>query len=145
MQSYLKLPADELLEKFGEGSHVPGSGSAAAFSGLLGIELMRTVCKLTLKREEDKYVEVRREFTIILEQIDKIKLTLIELFQKDAEIFNDVSEYRVLRDKAKKKKNEKDERKFAKLANDKLKEATELPLEISRICLNLIDSRMNFS
>lgn len=138
-KNYLKLPADELLEKFGEGNHVPGSGSAAAFSGLLGIELMRTVCKLTLKREEDKYIQVRREFTIILEQIDSIKLTLIDLFQKDADIFNDVSKYRVLRDRAKKNNNEKDERKFAKLANDKLKEATEIPLEISQTCLNLID------
>lgn len=138
-QNYLKLPADELLEKFGEGSHIPGSGSAAAFSGLLGVELMRTVCKLTLKREEDKYIQVRREFTIILEQIDKIKMTLIELFQKDAEIFNEVSKYRVLRDKAKKENNEKEEKKFAKIANDKLREATEIPLEISQTCLNLVD------
>ena len=138
-QNYLKLPADQLLEKFGEGSHVPGSGSAAAFSGLLGVELMRTVCKLTLKREEDKYIQIRREFTIILEQVDKVKLTLVELFQKDASIFNDVSKFRVLRNEAKESKNEKEERKYAKLANDKLKEATEIPLEIARVCLNLID------
>jgi formiminotetrahydrofolate cyclodeaminase len=138
-ENYLKLPADQLLEKFGEGSHVPGSGSAAAFSGLLGVELMRTVCKLTLKREEDKYVQIRREFIIILEQVDKVKLTLVELFQKDASIFNDVSKYRTLRNEAKGNNNEKDERKYAKLANDKLKEATEIPLEIARTCLNLID------
>ena len=138
-QNYLKLPADQLLEKFGEGSHVPGSGSAAAFSGLLGVELMRTVCKLTLKREEDKYVQIRREFTIILEQIDKVKLTLVELFQKDALIFNDVSKYRVLRNEAKENKIEKDERKYAKLANEKLRDATEIPLEIARTCLNLVD------
>ena len=138
-ENYLKLPADQLLEKFGEGSHVPGSGSAAAFSGLLGVELMRTVCKLTLKREEDKYVQVRREFTIILEQVEKVKFALVELFEEDASIFNDVSKYRVLRNKAKENKNDKDERKYSKLANDKLKDATEVPLEIARTCLNLID------
>jgi formiminotetrahydrofolate cyclodeaminase len=138
-ENYLKLPADQLLEKFGEGSHVPGSGSAAAFSGLLGVELMRTVCKLTLKREEDKYVQIRREFIIIMDQVDKVKLTLIELFQKDASIFNDVSKYRTLRDVAKDNNNEKDQRKYTKLANDKLKEATEIPLEIAKTCLNLID------
>lgn len=138
-ENYLKLPADQLLEKFGEGSHVPGSGSAAAFSGLLGIELMRTVCKLTIKREEEKYVQVRREFQIILEQIEKHKITLIELFQEDASIFNEVSKFRVLRNNARDEGNEKDQRKYSRLANDKLKEATEIPLEIARTCLNLID------
>lgn len=42
-KNYLSLPADELLDAFGGGSHIPGSGSAAAFSGLMAIELMRTV------------------------------------------------------------------------------------------------------
>ncbi|NOQ75432.1 MAG: hypothetical protein GQ574_25705 [Crocinitomix sp.] len=136
---YLKLPTYELLEKFGEGSHVPGSGSAAAFSGLLGVELMKTVCKLTISRTEDKYVKVRREFEIILEQVEKAKIELIELFQEDAECFNQVSQYRFKRDAAKKNKDDKEVSKFKKIENDLMKEATEIPLKIARTCLSITD------
>ncbi|MFN0279883.1 MAG: hypothetical protein ACKVRN_14990 [Pyrinomonadaceae bacterium] len=38
---YLALPAGQLLDAYGGGSHIPGSGSAAAFSALIGIEMMR--------------------------------------------------------------------------------------------------------
>jgi methenyltetrahydrofolate cyclohydrolase len=102
---FLTLPANELLEKFGQGRHIPGSGSAAAFSGLLAIELMKTVCKLTISRQEEKYVAVRREFSIILELLDKeTKPKLIELFQSDISVFNEVSQFRIQRNEAKEKK-----------------------------------------
>jgi len=137
---FLNLPTNELLEKFGEGRHIPGSGSAAAFSGLLAIELMKTVCKLTISRPEDKYVSVRREFTIILElRENETKPKLIELFQKDISAFNEVSQYRIKRNNAKNENNEKDERRFSRIANEKLKDATEIPLEISKTCLGVID------
>ena len=35
----LELPANKLLDQFGGGSHVPGSGSAAALMGLLAAQL----------------------------------------------------------------------------------------------------------
>ncbi len=136
---YLKLPTDELLQKFGEGSHVPGSGSAAAFSGLLGVELLKTVCKLTLTREEDKYTKVRREIEIILEKIEESRQKLINLFQDDAECFNQVSIYRTQRDKAKKNDNKKEAERIARLENDLMKEATEIPLKIASECTTLVD------
>lgn len=136
---YLKLPTNELLEKFGEGNHVPGSGSAAAFSGLLGIELMKTVCKLTISRSEEKYVKVRKEIQLILERIEQSKLDLIELFQEDANCFHQVSVYRSKRDKAKKIGDDPEANKMARKENDLMKEATEIPLKISRLCLSLVD------
>lgn len=136
---YLKLPANELLDKFGEGSHVPGSGSAAAFSGMLGVELMKTVCKLTISREEEKYVKVRREISIVLEQVEKSKVELIKLFQEDAVCFNQVSIHRTQRDKAKADGDKKEADRIARLENELMKEATEIPLKIARTCLSLID------
>lgn len=136
---YLKLPTNELLDKFGEGSHVPGSGSAAAFSGMLGVELIKTVCKLTISREEDKYVKVRREISIVLEQVEQSKIELIKLFQEDAECFSQVSIYRNQRDQAKEDGNKKEADRIARLENDLMKEATEIPLKIARVCLSLID------
>ncbi|PLK44969.1 cyclodeaminase/cyclohydrolase family protein [Emticicia sp. TH156] len=138
--NYLTLPTNDLLDKFGEGMHIPGAGSAAAFPGLLAIELMKTVCKLTIARQEDKYVAVRTEFKIILEELEnEIKPRLMELFQKDISVFNEVSQHRIQRDKAKLENNEKEERKMARLANERLKDATEIPLEIARTCLGVID------
>ncbi len=136
---YLKLPTDELLEKFGEGSHVPGSGSAAAFSGLLGIELIRTVCKLSITRTEKKYFELKPEFQEILRLVDEAKIELIALFQKDAECFNMVSINRVKRDQYKKTGNEKLSAKHARIENDLMKQATEIPIEIAKVCLRMVD------
>lgn len=136
---YLSLPTNELLEKFGEGSHVPGSGSAAAFSGLLGVELMKTVCKLTLTRQEDKYVKVHREIKIILERVEETKVELVSLFQEDANCFHRVSSLRVERDKAKNSGDKKLADKYARQENELMKEATEIPLKIARTCLGLID------
>ena len=137
---FLTLPTNELLEKFGQGRHIPGSGSAAAFSGLLAVELMKTVCKLTISRKEEKYVILRREFTIILELLEKeTKPKLIELFQNDIKVFNELSQLRIHRDEAKQLKDKKKEMRFARLANNKLKEATEIPLEIAKTCLGTVD------
>lgn len=138
--NFLSLPTNELLEKFGQGSHIPGSGSAAALSGLLAVELMKTVCKLTISRKEDKYVSVRKDFAIILELLEKeTKPKLIELFQKDISVFNEVSKLRFARDEAKVSKDDKKENQFARLANEKLKDATEIPLEIAKTCLSMMD------
>ena len=46
----LDLKANILLDKFGKGGHVPGSGSAAALMGLLAAKLLATVSTLTLSR-----------------------------------------------------------------------------------------------
>jgi formiminotetrahydrofolate cyclodeaminase len=137
---FLALPATELLEKFGQGRHIPGSGSAAALSGLLAVELMKTICKLTITRSEEKYIAVRRDFKIILEMLEtETKPKLIELFQQDITVFNEVSQLRVQRNEAKERSDEKEERRLSRLANEKLKDATEIPLEIAKTCLSLVD------
>lgn len=136
---YLSLPTNVLLEKFGEGSHVPGSGSAAAFSGLLGVELMKTVCKLTLTRQEEKYVKIHLEIKLILEKVLDSKVDLIKLFEEDARCFNKVSLLRVERDKAKEAGDKKLADKISRQENEQMKIATEIPLKIARTCLGLID------
>ena len=137
---FLTLPTNELLERFGEGGHTPGSGSAAAFSGLLAIELMKTVCKLTINRPQERYVAVRREFSIILEMLEKeIKPKLVELFEKDIQVFGEVSKYRISRNQAKENGDDKEERRLGRLASERLKDATEIPLEIAKVCLSMVD------
>jgi len=53
MSKLIELSTEELLKKFGSGKHKPGSGSAAAFQGMLSAKLIHTVIDLTLSRESN--------------------------------------------------------------------------------------------
>lgn len=130
---YLILPTSTLLEKFGGGSHVPGSGSASALSALLAIELMITVCKLTTSKE--KYHAVKDELEFIQAQLESLhRPRMKELFIKDIEVFDIVSKMRRRRDR---EKDPKIKSLLTRQATDKLKEATDIPIEICRQTLTL--------
>lgn len=133
-KNYLKLPAKDLLDAFGKGSHIPGSGSAAAFSGLMAIELMKTVLQLTISKVE--YQKHHEEFQLLLARLtEQEKQKFTDFFNEDIKIFHQVSYHRRLRDKAK-TDDKKQEHKT--LANDKLREATDIPLEICERSLDLL-------
>lgn len=135
MTDFLSLPATELLEEFGKGSHIPGSGCAAALSALLGIEMMKTVCKLTLQKPQ--YGKEHTQIQIVLEQLEKkCKPEILRLFNQDIEVFHRVSTYRIARDKAKNTKNHEE---FRRKALDELRIATEIPIQICQICFELIE------
>jgi formiminotetrahydrofolate cyclodeaminase len=133
-KNYLELPAKDLLDAFGKGSHIPGSGSAAAFSGLMAIELMKTVVQLSLSKPE--YEKQKNEFELILNQLTKtVKSNFTNYFNDDIKIFHKVSYHRRLRDTAKtdEKRNE-----HRNLANEKLREATDIPLNVCENALDLL-------
>lgn len=133
-KDYLALPARELLEEYGAGSHVPGSGSAAALSALIAVELITTVCKLTLKKPKYKKSYTRMEY--IQDRIEKeFKPRLIELFKQDIDAFNKVSVYRTLRDNS----DDPNERRLLDAKSlRKQKRATEIPLEVCTLSLELL-------
>ena len=108
IKPYLELPTSELLDLFGKGSHIPGSGSAAALSALIAVELLKTVCILTLSKEKYSNVHIQMDY-IKDELINVYKPKLIELFYRDSSEFAKVSDLRTLRD------NEIDEKKKDKL------------------------------
>jgi len=133
-KDYLELPAKDLLDAFGKGSHIPGSGSAAAFSGLMAIELMKTVLQLTISKVE--YQKYHQEFQLLLTRLTDIeKQKFTDFFNDDIKIFHKVSYHRRLRDKA-----VSDEKKLEHktLANEKLREATDIPLKICENSLDLL-------
>ncbi len=87
----IELPANRLLDKFGSGQHAPGSGSAAALMGLLAAKLVLTVGSLTLQKKE--YVKVHGSITAIREIIESdLVPLLLQLFQRDAEVFDEVTD-----------------------------------------------------
>lgn len=131
----LELPARMLLDKFGAGTHAPGSGSAAALMGILSAKLIITVGKLSLSKSQYRQDHSKIEYIIKLIEED-IEPDLRRLFDRDAVIFDEVIKLRVERDKAE-DKNEK--RRLGDKAIQKLRVATDIPIQICELCIRLID------
>lgn len=133
--SYLTLKLDDLLQKYGEGKHIPGSGSAAALQGLLAARLVATVVKISLSKNISP--RITKQFRYIDHQIATIHLPeLSKLFDEDITEFNEVYSLRKLRDAttdAKKRKN------IISRERRRLQNATQIPASIAEHCLKVGD------
>ncbi len=132
----LKLSTEKLLTKFGAGNHKPGSGSAAAFQGMLSAELLVTVISLT--NEEKRRNTYRSSLPKLLkmntEIRDRILPELTGLFQEDSIQFGKAIASRKERDE---EKDPKRKSLLARQALDDLKIAIELPLRIADLNIEL--------
>ena len=135
-EDYLDKSARDLLKEFGEGNHIPGSGSANALSALVAIGMMKTVCKITLRKAEFK--TIHKYFQPFAEDLsERFEPLLEELFQKDIEVFDKVLSFRRSKHDA---TNESERKLFFDKELNELKTATEIQVEICQICLELFDS-----
>jgi methenyltetrahydrofolate cyclohydrolase len=134
-KNYLDLKASELLDAFGEGNHIPGSGSAAILSSLIAIEMIKTVSQLSITKEEykDKWEQMKYVQDIVL---NDFKPRLIELFHSDIREFHKASYLRRQRDLAVIGSKERDA--FARDAVEQLKIATDIPIENCEIAFRLL-------
>ena len=134
----IKLPADQLLNKFGSGNHKPGSGSAAALIGLLACKLLQTVVSLTNGR--DQYQGVVPQLTLANQDIlNGIEPKLVSALQSDSEQFERVIQARRLRD-AEEDRNKR--RALSERALEELRKATDIPIEIAEVCLTLAEKAL---
>lgn len=135
-RALISLPTNELLDKFGSGGHKPGSGSAAALMGILSAKLIVTVCKLSASKP--KYKNIKNQLEFVIEQVETdLEPRLQEHFQRDSEIFDHVIKCRQARDRA---RSEGKKREHRKAELEHLREATEIPIDISTLCMSLIDN-----
>lgn len=127
----LQKVTKELLDKFGAGSHSPGSGSAAAFDGLLAAHLTCTVIDLT-ERYKQHYKSHIDELLAIREHLHKHTIPALEnLFQKDSDQFDEVIASR----KAKKGITDQTKLDFLQAtADQELRKATVIPIQIAKLC-----------
>jgi formiminotetrahydrofolate cyclodeaminase len=135
----IDLVTKTLLEKFGAGEHKPGSGSASAFQGLLSAQLLITVIDLTSYPARKKnYKEKLNELLSIREDIQSRLYPSVErLFQEDSDLFDRVIGLRRERDGIDRNKDWKLYRQKVAAAEDALREATELPINIAQNCYEL--------
>lgn len=137
-EGLLENKASKLLDKFGVGEHKPGSGSAAAFQGMLSAQLIKTVISITTgEKYKNIYQGVVSEFLKMKAEIEKeIYPELGRLLDADSIQFDKVIQLRNAR------KNEKDPIKKSQLLTQELEElklATEIPIEISKLCIRLAE------
>lgn len=129
------LPTTELLERFGAGNATPGSGCAAALMALLSAKLITAVARMTASRPTA--TGSLEEAGLIVSILDsRISPRLKELFDQDAEVFDSVIEARKLRDSS---TVESEKRKHTAIASDKLREATDVLLEIVALSFEIKD------
>jgi formiminotetrahydrofolate cyclodeaminase len=133
MNNLSELSINILFEKFGAGSHKPGSGSAAALQGMLSAQLTRTVIDLTLSKEN--YKEWWGKFKQIDSEIqNRIYPALTQLFQEDSEQFHNVITLRNARDQ---EANQAKKEIIVKELDKTLKDATSLPVEMLKYCIEI--------
>lgn len=136
LPKYLDEVTSELLEKFGKGSHKPGSGSASALSGLISAKLLLTVISLTKDpKRKINYSKNWDELTEIEDHIQHIIFPkLSELFQEDCVAFDKVIKSRERRDKS---NDELDKAMIQKEIDRLMVSAINIPFEIASICFEL--------
>lgn len=132
----LEKSVNELMEKFGAGNHKPGSGSAAAFQGMVSAKLISTVISLTAeeKRRHIYYdcIPILLDFQKEVEE--RIYPQLAELFKSDSIQFDKTIKSRAARDE---EKDEIIKNQLRRQALEDLKISIEIPFQIASLCKEL--------
>lgn len=134
----LEETVKDLLEKFGAGNHKPGSGSAAAFQGMVSAKLISTVISLTLDEKRlHYYSDYLDELVGYQNEIEsRIYPTLADLFQYDSEQFDKTIQIRNLRNK---EKNEIKKNRLRREALEELKISIAIPFRIASFCKEIAE------
>lgn len=137
-EDLIKLPAEQLLTKFGSGGHKPGSGSAAALLGLVACKLLQTVVALTAGRE--KYQGVEGQLTLANQQVaEDVEPILRAAMQEDSDQFDRVIQARRARDAT---TNKAARRVLAERALAELRSSTIIALRIAEACIVVVSQAL---
>ncbi len=123
-----EMNLDSFLEKLASKEPVPGGGGAAALAGALGIALGNMVGSLTTGKK--KYADVEEEIIALNEKADALRRGLLELIEKDAQVFEPLSKAYSI---------PKDDPTRGQVMAVVLREASEVPLAIMKKCCEAID------
>ncbi len=129
----LERTVNDLMEKFGAGNHKPGSGSAAAFQGMVSSKLISTVISLCAdEKRKHLYADCIFELLDFQEQIEKrIYPGLTDLFQYDSDQFDKTIKLRKARDK---EEDEVKKNQLRREALEELKISIAIPFQIASFC-----------
>ena len=121
------LSVTDFVEKLSSKEPAPGGGGAAALAGALGAALGGMVASLTIGKV--KYAGVEEEIRSLKAAIDKLRIELIDLVEKDAEAFEPLAIAYGMASSTEEEKAEKE-----RVMQVCLKQAAFVPLEIMEKC-----------
>lgn len=121
----------DFIEVLSSAAPVPGGGGASALVGSLGMALGSMVGNLTLGKK--KYADVQEDIKQILTKAEVLQKELIDLVEKDAEVFEPLSKAYGLP-----KNTDEEIKEREKIMESALKNACSVPLEIMRKALEAI-------
>lgn len=129
---FSKKPCDEFVEVLATKAPVPGGGGASALVGAVGTALGNMVGSLTVGKK--KYADVEAEIRLLQKESDRLQQELLELVEKDAQVFEPLSKAYGLPKETEEEKAEK-----ARVMEAALKEACSVPMEIMEKCCQAIE------
>ncbi len=137
-KALLDISTLELLEKFGGGKHKPGSGSAAAFQGMIATKLLITVIGIT---NRSKYQKIYGTYLpTLLKYLDDLETRIFpdlsELFINDAIEFDKAIELRTLRNQ---ESDPIERNELKRKALEQMKVAIAIPLDICNLSIELCE------
>lgn len=134
MDNLLDMPARHMLDEFGKGIGMPGSGPVAIVSTMSGLHLLVSICKLTLNKE--KYHWVHQEMRDIEKSIlEEYLPRLDKIMHEDADTVKNMVRMRILRDK---ETDPQKKQEYRTQALQHLEKATDTMIELCSICLDII-------
>ncbi|MEE0741841.1 MAG: cyclodeaminase/cyclohydrolase family protein [Emergencia sp.] len=117
---------------------VPGGGGASALVGALGTALGNMVGALTVGKK--KYADVEQDIIGLMERAERLQAELMELIEKDAEVFAPLAKAYSLPKETPEEATEKE-----RVMEEALKDASYAPLEIMEKCCEAIELHVEFA
>lgn len=128
----MDLTVRDFVQELASDSPAPGGGSVAALSGALGAALISMVCRLTIGKKG--YEEAQTFMEKALADGGQLQSLLIDLVDQDTQAFNEVMAAFKLP-----KETEEEKRRRADVIQSAYQKAAEVPFEIGRVCLTVIE------
>ncbi len=132
MKKLCDYPGREFLEMLASDAPAPGGGGGAAMAGALAAALSSMVANLTAGKK--KFAEHEGEIRLLLEKAETLRNELLDLADKDAEVFGRFMECYKLP-----KESEKEKELRAAAIREAAKLAAGVPLEIARGSMSVLD------
>ena len=129
---YSTLKCTEFVEVLASKAPVPGGGGASALVGAIGTALCNMVGSLTVGKK--KYAAVEAAISGLMEKATELQNALLELIEKDAEVFEPLSRAYGLPKETEEERAEK-----ARVMEGCLRDACSVPMDIMRRCCEVID------
>ncbi|MEF9922877.1 MAG: cyclodeaminase/cyclohydrolase family protein [Anaerovoracaceae bacterium] len=136
--SFTEKSCNEFVRVLSTKEPVPGGGGASALVGSVGMALGNMVGALTVGKK--KYADVEAEIKQLMIKAETLQNQLLELVQRDADVFQPLAKAYGLPKETDEEKTEK-----ARVMEIVLKDACSVPMEIMRKCCEAIDLHREFA